>query len=146
MHLERGDDPAPRSGTAELRYRDVPADAHRLIALRHALSRWATEAGMDVEQVEALTLASYEALANVVTHAYADCEGAFDLLAEATGDRIEVTITDHGQWHAPAPDPLCLRGRGLPLMHTLTDDAEITCGPDGTVVRLAWLVPQASLA
>jgi serine/threonine-protein kinase RsbW len=146
MHLERGDDPSPRSRTAELRYHDVPADAHRLIALRHALSRWATEAGMDIEQVEALTLASYEALANVVTHAYPDGEGAFDLRAEADAGRIEVTITDYGQWHAPEPDPLCLRGRGLPLIHTLTDDAEITCGPEGTVVRLAWLVPQASVA
>jgi serine/threonine-protein kinase RsbW len=101
---------------------------------------------MDIEQAEALTLASYEALANVVTHAYPDGGGAFDLLARADADRIEVTITDHGQWHAPAPDPLGLRGRGLPLIHNLTDDAEITRGPEGTVVRLSWLVPQASLA
>jgi serine/threonine-protein kinase RsbW len=146
MHLERGDDPAPRHRTAELCYHDVPADAHRLIALRHALSRWAAEAGMDIEQVEALTLASYEALANVVAHAYPDGDGAFDLLASAGAGRIEVTITDHGRWHAPSPDPLGLRGRGLPLIHTLTDDAEITRGPDGTVVRLAWLVPQVSVA
>jgi anti-sigma regulatory factor (Ser/Thr protein kinase) len=53
-----------------LRYRDVPADAHCLIALWHALSRWAIRAGMIPEQVEVLTLASYEALAGVVTHAY----------------------------------------------------------------------------
>jgi len=101
---------------------------------------------MDVEQVEALTLASYEALANVVTHAYPNGEGAFDLRANADTERVEVTITDHGQWHAPGPDPLRLHGRGLPLIHTLTDDAEITCGPEGTVVRLAWLVPQDSVA
>jgi serine/threonine-protein kinase RsbW len=146
MHLERGDDPSPQLRTADLRYRDVPADAHGLIALRHALSRWAALAGMDVEQVEALTLASYEALANVVTHAYPDGEGAFDLRAKVGTERVEVTITDHGQWHAPAPDPLGLHGRGLPLIHTLTDYAEITCGPEGTVVTLAWLIRQDSLA
>ena len=83
MSLERGDDPSPlsRPRVPDLRYRDVPADAHCLIALRHALSRWAIRAGMIPEQVEVLTLASYEALADVVTHAYRGGGGEFDLHA-----------------------------------------------------------------
>ncbi|MDT7725606.1 MAG: serine/threonine-protein kinase RsbW [Actinomycetota bacterium] len=97
------------------------------------------------EQVEALTLASYEALANVVTHAYPDGGGAFDLHARAATGRIEVTVTDHGRWRQPSPDPLSLHGRGLPLIRTLTDDAEIKRGPEGTVVQLGWLLSQASL-
>jgi anti-sigma regulatory factor (Ser/Thr protein kinase) len=46
-------------------------------------------------------------------------------------------VTDHGWWLLPS---LFLHGRGLPLIHRLTDDAEITRGPDGTVVQLGWLV------
>ena len=47
----------------------VPAVAGRLTGLRHALAEWAERAGLAPEDREALTLASYEAMANSVEHA-----------------------------------------------------------------------------
>lgn len=125
---------------ADLRYSAVPAWANRLPALRHVLSDWAADTGMAVERVEDLTLAAYEAMANVVEHAYPDGAGTFDLRAShLPGERcVQVTITDRGQWVPPAADPGPLHGRGLPLMRHLADSADVRPGSEGTEAVLRW--------
>lgn len=121
----------------------VPAVAGRLTGLRHALAEWAEQAGLPPEDREALTLASYEAMANSVEHAYAgQLQGVLDLRAvrDHAGGRVVITVTDYGQWRPPPADP-GTRGRGLPLIRGLTPDATITPSPRGTTVSMSWPLP-----
>jgi anti-sigma regulatory factor (Ser/Thr protein kinase) len=54
-------------------------------------------------------------------------------------DTLMVTVIDHGCWRIPTGNqPSNLRGRGIPLMHALADEATIEGTPTGTEVTLAW--------
>lgn len=121
----------------------VPATAGRLTALRHALSEWAARSGLAEEDREALTLASYEAMANSVEHAYAgQLRGALELHAMCDPDerRVIVTVTDYGRWKPPPADP-GTRGRGLPLIRGLTPESVIRPSQNGTTVSMSWPLP-----
>ena len=75
----------------------VPAVPGRLAGLRHALAKWATQVGLPDEDTEALVLATYEAMANTVEHAYHDqTQGLLDLRAHVDDEqaRVVVTVTD----------------------------------------------------
>lgn len=128
-----------------LSYCAVPARADQLPAVRHSLAGWASNLGMGFEQIEGLVLATYEALANVVTHAYPDGAGTFDLRARHLPERrvVEVTVTDHGRWRPPPADPGPLAGRGLPLIHNLAERVRIEPGTEGTTVQMHWTLRQA---
>jgi serine/threonine-protein kinase RsbW len=91
--------------------------------------------------VDDLVLASYEAVANSIEHAYRGQVGDILLSAERKDDHVLVTVTDDGQWLTPSTSGRH-RGRGLLLMHELADDAHITADEDhpGTTVRLRWRV------
>jgi serine/threonine-protein kinase RsbW len=118
----------------------VPAVAGRLAGLRHALAVWASRVGLSDEDTEALVLASYEAMANTVEHAYRDqTQGLLDLRAEVDDEqgRVVITVTDYGQWRPPQPSG-GLRGRGLPLIQGLTSTSTITPTTAGTTVTMFW--------
>ncbi|HEX2133012.1 MAG TPA: ATP-binding protein [Actinophytocola sp.] len=118
----------------------VPAAAARLTGLRHALTEWAEHSGLSPEDRDALTLASYEAMANSVEHAYVgQLQGVLDLRAvrDEKRGRVVVTVTDYGQWKTPPIDPGS-RGRGLPLIRGLTPNATITPSEHGTTVSMSW--------
>ncbi|WP_017973713.1 ATP-binding protein [Actinopolyspora halophila] len=125
---------------SELCYRDLPAAPERLPALRNALAEWAGTAGLGAEQVEMLMLASYEALANVVAHAYPDDSGVLDLEARLLHEsaRVEVTVTDYGHWRPAQEEHRDLGGRGLILLRSLAEHAEVSTGEGGTTVRMHW--------
>ena len=119
----------------------VLAAPEALRRLRHELLAWVLAAGVGQDRASDIVLASYEALANVADHAYhGPGPGVVDLDAAMHPDRIEVVITDHGQWRTPVPDPrpVSVRGRGLLLLRASADRADITSGEEGTVVTLAW--------
>ena len=123
----------------------VPAVPGRLTGLRHVLAEWAERAGLTPEDREALTLASYEAMANSVEHAYAgQLQGVLDLRAvrDHAERRVVVTVTDYGQWREPPADP-GTRGRGLPLIRGLTPDSAIAPSTNGTTVSMCWPLPDA---
>lgn len=123
----------------DLHYR-VPAAAARLTGLRHALAEWAERSGLSQEDREALILASYEAMANSVEHAYSgELEGVLDLRAvrDTEAGLVTVTVTDYGRWRPPPIDPGS-RGRGLPLIRGLTTAADITPSEQGTTVSMSW--------
>jgi serine/threonine-protein kinase RsbW len=118
----------------------VAAEPGRLNEIRHRLTSWAETANLPPEQIEAVTLASYEALANVVDHAYEKPPRRWRdlcLEAEIESDTIVVTISDHGHWLPPATDPGA-RGHGLMLMGKLSNSLSINKTDGGTVVRLCW--------
>lgn len=118
----------------------VPAAASRLTTLRHALAEWAEQSELSTDDREALILASYEAMANSVEHAYAgQGQGVLDLSAVRDQDRkcVVVTVTDYGIWKPPPIDPGS-RGRGLPLIRGLAPTATITPTEHGTMVTMSW--------
>lgn len=132
-----------------LKFDGESAVAERASALRIALSEWLTGLQVAPDRVYDVVLATYEALANAVEHAYSSegstgavgGTGTLDLLAQCASStgRIEVTIRDRGAWAVHAPDPT--RGRGVPLMHALADSTAVTSDHDGTTVRLVWDAP-----
>ncbi|MDI2029234.1 ATP-binding protein [Saccharopolyspora sp. TS4A08] len=127
-------------GVDELRRHGVPAAAGNLPPLRDEVDEWARAAGLGEEIAESLALATYEAMANAVEHAYADGDGFLDLDVVRDAAGVEVTVTDHGSWRPPhESDPK--RKRGLPLIERLADEAVVTSGEHGTRVQMRWTAP-----
>jgi serine/threonine-protein kinase RsbW len=114
-----------------------------LVEVRHNLERWAAHTGLSALVVADLVLASYEALANAIEHAYPSGGGRVDLVAARTADsRVLVTVRDHGRWRPPPHDP-GTRGRGLPMIKALAHRAEVQQSEDGTIVYMEWELPAA---
>ena len=127
----------------DLQHRAVPADPAQLTLLRDQLAEWAAGTGLPPARVQDLLLAAYEAMANAVVHAYSSSAGTFGLHARSRGDTVTVTVTDHGQWQ-PASRPSLLGGRGLPLIHSLADQAAIETSAAGTTVSMAWALDRSA--
>ncbi|BCO65323.1 hypothetical protein MINTM006_52730 [Mycobacterium intracellulare] len=55
-------------------------------------------------------------------------------------DTLAVTVDDRGLWRQKAPEQRQqqMRGRGIPLMEALADEAVIDRTPHGTRVTLTW--------
>jgi serine/threonine-protein kinase RsbW len=120
--------------------RRVPATAEQLGQLRHALADWATRHGLPAQTVEDMVLATYEAMANAVMHAYhGHVRGTLDLYAHA--DRVRGTVTvsvaDYGCWRPPPPNHNSRR-RGLSLIHGLAEHAGIRRNRSGTTVTMTY--------
>jgi serine/threonine-protein kinase RsbW len=125
----------------DLRVAAVPAVATSLTWLRQVLTDWALHTPLCPEQVVELRVAAYEALANVVEHAYRrGGAGIVDVHAawSTTHDTITVTVTDHGRWQPSVLDRRSPGGHGLQLIHALSDIVNITTSRAGTTVRMAW--------
>jgi anti-sigma regulatory factor (Ser/Thr protein kinase) len=131
------DDVGAKARTADLSYPAIPADPEQLILLRDEIAVWASRAGLRPEQVSDLQLAVYEAMANVVVHAYPEATGTLAVHARSRGETVTVTVVDHGQWQ-PAARPGLLHGRGLPLIRSLADRSVVNAGPAGTTVTMTW--------
>lgn len=116
-----------------------------LVEVRHNLQRWAAHTGLSAMLVADLVLASYEALANAVEHAYPSGGGPVDLIAARTADgRVLVAVRDHGRWRPPPHDP-GTRGRGLPMIKALAHRAEVQQGLPGTCVHMEWRLPATAI-
>jgi anti-sigma regulatory factor (Ser/Thr protein kinase) len=107
------------------------ATARTIPALRRALRRVLTEAGLDEDHAHDLLLAACEAATNAIEHAQDPTEPFFDVTAEALGGTVTITVRDYGQWRERVPS--MDRGRGSTLMSAFAD---ITArpGPEGTTV------------
>jgi anti-sigma regulatory factor (Ser/Thr protein kinase) len=95
----------------------------------------------DPDTADDLALAVYEALANVVDHAYVErgAPGLMTLWAVVshpllTGRDLVVTVLDEGAWR-PSNGP-GWRGRGLPLMRELMHSTAVLSDDSGTTVQL----------
>lgn len=110
----------------------LPAEPAVLAAIRSAMRRWLAGTPASDREAEDLLVASGEAVANAVEHAYGPDGGTIDLRSELLGDRVVITVRDRGQWRSPRGQD---RGRGEMLMRALCDDVVVT-KVDGTTVRL----------
>ena len=123
----------------ELLFTGEPADADRASELRRELGDWLGNVGVDPDRAYDVVLATYEAIANSVEHAYRDHtdRGTLDIrVSRAAEGRIEVKVTDRGDWASHNSDPN--RGRGVPLMRALADSAAVTSDQNGTTVHMIW--------
>jgi anti-sigma regulatory factor (Ser/Thr protein kinase)/putative methionine-R-sulfoxide reductase with GAF domain len=115
---------------AELRLR-LPAEPESLGRLRRALRRWLHERGVSgADQVEVM-LASGEACANAIEHAYSPGPATFELSARCTGDEVSVVVRDSGRWRPSRGQD---RGRGLKIIAAAMDTVELNRNPTGTEV------------
>jgi len=121
---------------ADLRYRG-DASIEQMSTLRHDLVGWSTRAGLAHDQIEAIALAGYEALANAAEHAYPQGGGVIELHASIGGEGLTVTVTDEGRWREPPTDP-GFRGRGLMLIRNLCTHTDVAATIAGTTVTMNW--------
>jgi anti-sigma regulatory factor (Ser/Thr protein kinase) len=102
--------------------------------MRRLLGRWLVEAGANRADIDDLALASAEAAANAIEHAYGLAPGVVELRASRSGDElVKVTVRDFGNWRAPRGKN---RGRGLMLMEGLTDGVDVIRRDEGTTVEM----------
>lgn len=124
-------------------YPAVPAS---VTLARRRLKRFASEAGASGEQLDAISLASSEALTNVVLHAYRDRpDGRIDMVAAVAGEELWVLIADEGLGLRPRSDSPGL-GMGLAMIAAITDGMELvtrSCG--GTELRMRFSLRSSSL-
>jgi len=84
-----------------------------------------------------LLVAAGEAISNVIEHAYGLREGLIRLTGKRVGDDLIIEISDNGEWRAPRSEG---RGRGIALMRSIVDRADVTAQTGGTTVRLVLSV------
>jgi PAS domain S-box-containing protein len=101
-------------------------DAEALGALRRMLRRWLGEAGAAPDDVAAVTMAANEAWQNAIEHAHAFAPVPISVSFERRGDEVFITTHDAGGGTRSETDPD--RGRGLPLMQALMDEASFSFG------------------
>ncbi|MGN6335987.1 SpoIIE family protein phosphatase, partial [Mycobacterium sp.] len=117
---------------------NFPADVSQLAPTRTALRNWLSKASLDPDQTLNVLVAAGEAVANAIEHGHRHRpQGIIRLGAIATGDAVQLTITDTGSWKAPQPASYPHRGRGIPLMRSLMNDVDIRPDSDGTTVHLS---------
>lgn len=127
----------------------IAADASSAAQTRAEFGSWLDRHfTLGAERFNDLLLAVYEAIANAAEFAYIDDaqHGTMDISADydVDSDTLAVTINDRGRWRnnvpaSTAPGQQCrVRGRGIPLMRALADEAVIDGTPHGTNVRLTW--------
>jgi serine/threonine-protein kinase RsbW len=133
-------------GVVEL---EIPARAEYLSLARLVVAAAASlEPTFADERIDDLRIAVSEATTNAIeAHTDLSSNERIVVRCDLGEDRIEVEVLDQGLGFDPAdegempdaddPDRLEYeRGLGIPLMRTLTDEAEIRSSADGTAVRL----------
>src|SRR5947209_17305337 len=118
--------------------RDYSAVADSVPLARNALVAVARSAGAEDHQLEAVRLATSEALTNAVIHAYHRHAGRIQVTAWCADGELIVQIADDGsgfQTHTKTPG----LGMGLGLISQLTDDFSIRQpSSGGTEVRMRF--------
>jgi serine phosphatase RsbU (regulator of sigma subunit)/CheY-like chemotaxis protein/anti-sigma regulatory factor (Ser/Thr protein kinase) len=116
----------------QLRLR-LAAEPSALRGLRRELAAWLETVGAEAAEIEDLVLATSEAAANAVEHAYGPGDHEFELEAEQRDGRVHIQVRDFGGWRTTRGQ---LRGTGLKLIHQLCDTAVIHRGEEGTCIEM----------
>ncbi|MEV6915996.1 SpoIIE family protein phosphatase [Amycolatopsis sp. NPDC051106] len=119
---------------------DFPAHPDSLASTRHWLRAWLGTASLGEELAQDVLVATGEACANAVEHAYPGDSGTAHLSARFAGSHLVVTVTDRGHWKRPPPDNHVLRGRGMAMMEALADAVAVRHDTTGTTVTLEWRI------
>jgi serine/threonine-protein kinase RsbW len=117
------------------------ADAWSVAQFRRDLSEWlAAQLALDASRRNDVLLTVNEALTNAAEFAYGPQGGTMTMRAQLHADgSLLVVVSDRGRWHSRDPETVPnTRGRGIPLMRALADDAAITATAAGTEVALRF--------
>lgn len=120
----------------------MTAVAEHATRLRRVVDTWLRDLAVADAIVDAIVLATYEAMINVVVHAYRGGTGVLGLSVSVGASDIVVTVTDQGLWK-PEDHRRTRGGRGLPLIYRLADSATVARTDHGTTVRMSWALPGA---
>jgi anti-sigma regulatory factor (Ser/Thr protein kinase) len=113
----------------------LPATRESVAVARGALRRFAT--GLDVD-LDGVLLAVSEAVANAVTHAYAEeAGGPVELEAAASPFELTVVVRDHGRG-LEADHGTAGAGFGLRIIRRVAQHVELTDTPDGVAVTMGF--------
>lgn len=119
------------------------ANPEAVACARHALTAFATEAGADLQQVEAVRLAVSEAITNAVLHAYRDTPGDVHVTAALVSGELWVLVGDDGGGMQARPDRPGL-GLGLALISQVSDEMSVVArAGGGTEVRMRFALVSA---
>jgi len=141
LRAARGADPDGARPRAPLQIA-LPALPESARDAREAVSIWARNVRLSVQERNDLLLAVSEAVTNVIRHAHpaGPVDAAFRLSAEVGSERVQVVVTDDGVGlGAGSPNPGL--GMGLPLLGTLTDTLMLVGPPErsrGVEVRMGF--------
>ena len=85
----------------------LEATPHNARQLRARFQQWLQTLGAPAALVDDLTLAIYQALANVVEHAYPSDhpDPLMHLHARVQRHQVLIIISDHGRWRRPPTHP-----------------------------------------
>jgi serine/threonine-protein kinase RsbW len=120
----------------------IPARAEYLVCFRLVLVGLARAGGIDEETLSDLKLAVTEACSNSVRHAYGDAGGSVTGRFELGESYLTIEVEDDGAGFELAeieamPPP----GLGLSIIQALTEDFEVSHGPDGRGSRVSFRKP-----
>jgi len=111
----------------------LEAEPGVLVGLRRTLGRWLADVGAGENDLFDIALATSEAAANAIEHAYGARRATFEVRCERRGEEVRVTVRDEGRWRASRSNG---RGRGLAIMQGLMDSVELDHDEHGTTVTL----------
>lgn len=106
-------------------------------SIRRALRSWVVRWGATGREADDLVYSASEAASNVVEHAYGPEGGVLEMHATYDAGCVSVSIRDHGKWRAPRDVG---QGRGLELIRNLVDEVDVIQKPDGTEIRMQYLL------
>ncbi|MFG1808120.1 SpoIIE family protein phosphatase [Streptomyces sp. NPDC049040] len=113
------------------------AESSQLAPVRTALRRWLERCELPPRTAQDVLVAAGEACANAVEHGHRNAPGGtIRLRAEASVDRLRLTVSDTGRWKTPHPEANTHRGRGIFLMRAMMQQVTVTPGPAGTTVDM----------
>jgi len=101
--------------------------------MRRHVTRWLMGHDVPADVAADIVLATSEACANAIEHAYGPGEGTVGLDAVIEGGLATLVVTDTGRWREARSRE---RGRGLSLIEACMDSCELTTGPAGTELRM----------
>jgi anti-sigma regulatory factor (Ser/Thr protein kinase) len=115
-------------------------DPSCLAAIRARLRQWMPAAGIGEKDGIDILIAVGEAAANAFEHAPAghgdgDAPVRISVDVRVTQATLHVRVTDTGSWR-PAHDGPETRGHGIPFMHALMDEVDISTTEHGTTVTM----------
>ena len=136
--MDTGTEPA--SAPNQWRYYGQPSPT-AVAEARRNLDGWVREhGGQDI--AADVVLACWEAMSNVLQHAYRGARGPLDMRASVRDQTLTVSIVDNGQWRTPDADGDGDRGQGLRLIQALTDALDLSSRGGGTTLTLSWPLPR----
>ncbi len=120
----------------------MTSDPAEIASARKALERFAAARGLEPEDVAELGLATNEAIANIIRHAYKGRDdGRIELTVEIEGEDVVVLLRDWGSGAVPnlarqKTDLLQPGGLGLACMKLMMDQLQFVPQPDGMLLKM----------